>query len=147
VLLSSYISGRNLFFRIFNTKFSSYGMKLSYWLNFVIPTFTYLIIFMNEANLKLNFFILIIYSAITLINSGIISLLLFLFLEMPYKKLIKLYFNINSEINKVYLENDDENNSLDNGIGLDELNEKDIIDEKNDIYNQINDNDEDDAKD
>ena len=102
---------------------------------------------MNEANLKLNFFIVIIYSAITLMNSGVISLLFFLFLEMPYKKLIKLYFNINSEINKVYLENDDENNSLDNGIGLDELNEKDIIDEKNDIYNQINDNDEDDAKD
>ena len=87
------------------------------------------------------------YSTITFINGTVISFILFLFLELPYKKLIKLYFNINSEINKVYLENDDENNSLDNGIGLDELNEKDIIDEKNDIYNQINDNDEDDAKD
>jgi hypothetical protein len=147
VLLSSYISGRNIFFRIFNSRFSSYWMKLSYWLIFGIPTFAYLIIYMNEANLKLNFFIVIIYSAIIFINSSIIAVLLFLFLEMPYKKLIKLYFNINSEINKVYLESDDENNSLDNGIGLDELNEKDIIDEKNDIYNQINDNDEDDAKD
>ena len=146
VLLSSYISGRNLFFRIFNTKFSSYGMKLSYWLNFVIPTFTYLIIFMNEANLKLNFFILIIYSAITLINSGIISLLLFLFLEMPYKKLIKLYFNINSEINKLYLEKDDENNTLDSGIGLEDLNEKDLLDDDND-NNKKNNEDEDDVKD
>ena len=41
VLLSSFISGRNLFFRIFNTKFASYRTKLSYWLSFSIPTFTY----------------------------------------------------------------------------------------------------------
>ena len=122
-------------------------MKLSYWLIFSIPTITYLVVYSNEANLKLNFFLVLMYSTITFINGTVISFILFLFLEMPYKKLIKLYFNINSEINKVYLENDDENNSLDNGIGLDELNEKDIIDEKNDIYNQINDNDEDDAKD
>ena len=122
-------------------------MKLSYWLIFSIPTITYLVVYSNEANLKLNFFLVLMYSTITFINGTVISFILFLFLELPYKKLIKLYFNINSEINKVYLENDDENNSLDNGIGLDELNEKDIIDEKNDIYNQINDNDEDDAKD
>ena len=101
---------------------------------------------MNEANLKLNFFILIIYSAITLINSGIISLLLFLFLEMPYKKLIKLYFNINSEINKLYLEKDDENNTLDSGIGLEDLNEKDLLDDDND-NNKKNNEDEDDVKD
>ena len=122
-------------------------MKLSYWLIFSIPTITYLVVYSNEANLKLNFFLVLMYSTITFINGTVITFILFLFLEMPYKKLIKLYFNINSEINKVYLENDDENNSLDNGIGLDELNEKDIIDEKNYIYNQINDNDEDDAKD
>ena len=122
-------------------------MKLSYWLIFSIPTITYLVVYSNEANLKLNFFLVLMYSTITFINGTVISFILFLFLELPYKKLIKLYFNINSEINKVYLENDDENNSLDNGIGLDELNEKDIFDEKNDIYNQINDNDEDDAKD
>jgi hypothetical protein len=146
-LISSYVSGRNLFFKLFNIHFSSYIMKLSYWLIFSIPTFTYLVVYINGANLKLNFFIVLMYSTITLTNGIVIALILFLFLEMPYKKLIKLYFNINSEINKVYLENDDENNSLDNGIGLDELNEKDIIDEKNDIYNQINDNDEDDAKD
>ena len=147
VLLSSYISGRNLFFRIFNTKFASYGTKLSYWLSFSIPTFTYLIIFLNEANLKLNFFIVIIYSAITLINSGVISLLLFLFLEMPYKKLIKLYFNINSEINKLYLEKDDENNTLDTGIGLDDLTEKDILDNDNDDNAKKNNDEEDDVKD
>ena len=146
VLLSSYISGRNLFYRIFNTKFSSYGMKLSYWLIFGMPTFTYLIIFMNEANLKLNFFIVIIYSAITLIYSGIFALLLFLFLEMPYKKLIKLYFNINSEINKLYLEKDDENNTVDSGIGLEDLNEKDLLDDDND-NNKKNNEDDDDVKD
>ena len=147
LLISSYVSGRNLFFKLFDIHFSSYIMKLSYWLIFSIPTITYLVVYSNEANLKLNFFLVLMYSTITFINGTVISFILFLFLELPYKKLIKLYFNINSEINKVYLENDDENNSLDNGIGLDELNEKDIIDEKNDIYNQINDNDEDDAKD
>jgi hypothetical protein len=150
VLLSSYISGRNLFFRIFNTTFASYGTKLSYWLCFSIPIFTYLFIYMNEANLKLNFFIVIIYSAITLINSSIFSLLLFLFLEMPYKKLIKLYFNINSEINKLYLEKNDENNTLDSGIGLDDLTEKDILDDNNDGNDnnaKKNNDEEDDIKD
>ena len=149
VLLSSYISGRNIFFRIFNSRFSSYWMKLSYWLIFGIPTFAYLIIYMNEANLKLNFFIVIIYSAIIFINSSIIAVLLFLFLEMPYKKLIKLYFNINSEINKLYLEKDDENDELDNGIGLDDLNEKDILGDDNNVdgKKKINDDEEDDVKD
>ena len=95
---------------------------------------------MNEANLKLNFFIVIIYSAITLMNSGVISLLFFLFLEMPYKKSIKFYFNINSEINKLYLEKDDGNNTLDTGIGLDDLTEKDILDDdKDDNAKKIND--------
>ena len=37
---------------------------------------------MNEANLKLNFFIVIIYSAITLMNSGVISLLFLRFIEL-----------------------------------------------------------------
>ena len=150
VLLSSYISGRNLFFRIFNTTFASYGTKLSYWLCFSIPVFTYLFIYMNEANLKLNFFIVIIYSAITLINSSIFSLLLFLFLEMPYKKLIRMYFNINSEINKLYLEKNDENNTLDSGIGLDDLTEKDILDDNNDGNDnnaKKNNDEEDDIKD
>ena len=150
VLLSSYISGRNLFFRIFNTTFASYGTKLSYWLCFSIPVFTYLFIYMNEANLKLNFFIVIIYSAITLINSSIFSLLLFLFLEMPYKKLIRMYFNINSEINKLYLEKNDENNKLDSGIGLDDLTEKDILDDNNDGNDnnaKKNNDEEDDIKD
>ena len=149
VLLSSYISGRNILFRIFNSRFSSYWMKLSYWLVFGIPTFSYLIIYMNEANLKLSFYIVIIYSAIIFINSSIIAVLLFLFLEMPYKKLIKLYFNINSEINKLYLEKDDENDELDNGIGLDDLNEKDILGDDNNVdgKKKINDDEEDDVKD
>ena len=149
VLLSSYISGRNILFRIFNSQFSSYWMKLSYWLVFGIPTFSYLIIYMNEANLKLSFYIVIIYSAIIFINSSIIALLLFLFMEMPYKKLIKLYFNISSEINKLYLEKDDGNNDLDSGIGLADLNEKDTLDDDiiEDAKKIKNDEEEDDIKD
>ena len=66
---------------------------------------------------------------------------------MPYKKLIKLYFNINSEINKLYLEKDDENNTLDTGIGLDDLTEKDILDNDNDDNAKKNNDEEDDVKD
>ena len=50
---------------------------------------------------------------------------------MPYKKLIKLYFNISDELNKLYLENEkDEINEINKSgdIGLnDELNEKDLL--------------------
>ena len=121
-------------------------MKLSYWLIFSIPTITYLVVYSNEANLKLNFFLVLMYSTITFINGTVISFILFLFLELPYKKLIKLYFNINSEINKLYLEKDDENNTLDSGIGLEDLNEKDLLDDDND-NNKKNNEDEDDVKD
>ena len=70
---------------------------------------------------------------------------------MPYKKLIKLYFNISDELNKLYLENEkDEINEINKSgdIGLnDELNEKDLLLENqgeninNEGIKEINEND------
>ena len=88
---------------------------------------TYLIIYINEANITLRFFIIIIYGFITLFSTGIVAFALFLIIEMPYKKLIKLYFNISSVLNKIYLEDEaDEDAKNINDIGLNELNENDI---------------------
>ena len=67
---------------------------------------------------------------------------------MPYKKLVKLFFNISDELNKVYLEDEKEENEEINkngdiGVGGDDLNEKDLLMENqgdNLNNNAINDN-------
>ena len=144
VLISCYISGRNVFFKIFNANISSYVMKLGYWIIFAVPTTTYLCVYGNESNINLNEYIVYIYSAITLYNAIIMGLIFFLILEIPYKKLIKLYFNISSEINKVYLEEEaDENNNVD----MNELNEEDIEGDNNDENMKDKQEEEDDIKD
>ena len=143
VLISSYISGRNLLFRIFNAHISTYGMKLGFWIILGTPAMTYLIIYINEANITLRFFIIIIYGFITLFSTGIVAFALFLIIEMPYKKLIKLYFNISSVLNKIYLEDEaDEDAKNINDIGLNELNENDI-EGTNEGDNNKDDDDED----
>ena len=143
VCMASYITGRNLFYRIFNAPISSYGMKLGYWIILGSPTLTYLIAYSNEANINLSFFIVLIYGFITLFNSFIISLFLFVILEMPYKKLIKLYFNISAVLNKVYLEdeNDEECKEENGEMPMNELNEKDI--EGNNDIDKIKEEDDD----
>ena len=83
---------------------------------------------------------MLIYSAITLINSAFLAFIFFLIFEIPYKKLIKLYFNISSEINKVYLEEADENNTM----NMNELNEKDIEGDNNNEKIENKEEDEDD---
>ena len=146
VLISSYISGGNVFFKLFNAHISSYGMKLSFWIILMVPTCTYISVYGNESNINLSFFMVLIYSAITLINSAFLAFIFFLIFEIPYKKLIKLYFNISSEINKVYLEEADENNTM----NMNELNEKDIEGDNNNekIENkEEEDEDDDDIKD
>ena len=146
VLMSCYISGRNFFFKLFNAHISSYGMKLGYWIIFSVPTYTYLCVYGNESNIDLSFYMVLIYSAVTLYNAIIIALVFFLLLEIPYKKLVKLYFNISSEINKVYLEEEgDENNAM----NMNELNEKDIEGDNNDeiIKDTEEEDEEDDIKD
>jgi hypothetical protein len=116
-LLSCYISGSNIFFKIFNSPISSYGQKLSYWLALTTPTVTYLVVYQNEANFNLSFFIIISYGFIILFTASVFSVILFAFIEMPYKRLIKLFFNISEEINKVFLE-DENNEESSNNIGI-----------------------------
>ena len=105
-LLSSYISGANIFFQIFNAKF-----------------------YENGANFNLNFIMVLFYAFIILFNVCLICVIYFLVMEMPYKKLIKLYFNISAEINKVYLEDENEENIQ---LNMDGLNENNLLNEIND---------------
>ena len=146
--MSCYVSGRNIFFDILNANISSYGMKLSFWMVLGTPTLTYLVVYSNEANINLSFFMVLVYGSITLINTVVISLICFLVLEMPYKKLVKLYFNISAELNKVYLEDCSEDNGEvnDSDIGMNDLNEKDLI-EENGINGTNNKDDEEEFKD
>ena len=128
-LLSCYISGANIFFQIFNAKFSSYVLKLSYWITFATPSLSYLIIYENDANINLNFSIAVIYAFIILFIVSVVSVIYFLIMELPYKKLIKLFFNISAEINKVFLEEENEDISI---IKMNDLNENDILTDIND---------------
>ena len=84
---------------------------------------------------------ILVYASITLINAVVIGLVYFLFLEMPYKKLIKLYFNISEEINKLYLEDECDDNEKDD-IGMNELSEKDLIGENNDEKTKLKEEDD-----
>ena len=71
------------------------------------PSFTYIVLYYNDARISLIFITPVINSDINLVPLNIISLIFFLFMEISYKQLIKLYFNITSELNKV-LSDDDE---------------------------------------
>ena len=147
--MSCYVSGQNIFFEILNANISSYIMKLSFWIVLGTPTLTYLVVYNNEANINLSFFMVLVYGSITLINTLVISLIFFLVMEMPYKKLVKLYFNISAELNKVYLEDESEENGgiNDSDIGMNELNEKDLLEENGNNNIQNKDDDEDEFKD
>ena len=144
ILISCYISGRNMFFKIFNAHISSYGMKISFWIILAIPTCSYLVVYINESNINLSFFMVLMYSAITLIITALLAFLFFLIFETPYKKLIKLYFNISTAINKVYLEDESDENS---SMNLNELNEKDIEGDNNNDEKIKDNEDEDDIND
>ena len=97
------------------------------------PSVAYLIVYQNEANFNLSFFMVIFYGSIILFIAGIFSVILFITVEMPYKKLIKLFFNISAEINKVFLEEEIKEESS-NNIGIintvETLNEDEIHNNK-----------------
>ena len=138
--MACYVSGRNVFFSCLNAPFYLYFIKLGFWISLGTPTVTYITIYLNDANFNLSFFMVIIYGFIILCNLIIISIILFIIMEMPYKKLIKLYFNIKSKLNKVILEDVSENSSKNNSIVLNELNENNIINDNNN--NDIDDEDD-----
>ena len=58
-------------------------------------------------------------------------------MEMPYKKYIKLYFNISNELNKTIIGDDSERRSTSGSIKeLVETDQK-SIDEKSDLFDDI----------
>ena len=130
-MIACYVSGRNMLFKLFNSNVWVQISKLYFWIILFTPIVNYYIIYKTETQLNLGFFIVMIYSAICGTNLYIISVAFFVILELPYKKLIKLYFNITSKLNESDLDDiDDENNNMKYPLQKDsvmtELNEKDL---------------------
>ena len=141
--LSSYISGRNIFFDILISPIFSYSLKLGFWICMATPTFTYIELYYNDATISLNFITVIINTAINLVCMIILSLIFFFIMEMPYKKLIKLYFNITSELNKVLIDDEaDESGNNNQEVAMNELSDSDL----NNNNNAANDKEEEDEE-
>jgi hypothetical protein len=142
-MMSCYISGRNMVFKFFNSGIWTQGAKLYFWLVMLTPLVNYYIIYKTETQLNLSFTIVLFYGAICSVNLYLISFFFFIILEVPYKKLTKLYFNISSKINSNEEDDDEENDSkypLQKNSLITELSEKDLEAEGKDD----NDNEEED---
>jgi hypothetical protein len=142
-MMSCYISGRNMFFKFFNSGIWTQGAKLYFWLVMLTPLVSYFIIYKTETQLNLSFTIVLIYGAICSFNLYLIAFFYFVILEIPYKKLTKLYYNISSKINSNEDDEEEENDSkypLQQNSIITELSEKDL--ENDDKDN--NDNEEED---
>ena len=134
--MACYISGRNIIFKMLNSNMWSQASKLYFWIIMITPIISYYAIYKTETQLYLSFFMVLIYGAICGANLYIISFIGFVLFEVPYKKLIKLYFNISSELSKT---DDDEDEDEDNNKNyplqkssiLTELSEKDLENENN----------------
>ena len=151
IILSCYISEGNIFFKFFNSNIWVQISKLYFWFVLLTPIVSYYIIYKTETQLSLGFFIVMIYGAICGTNVYIISVAFFVILEIPYKKLIKLYFNISSKLSESDVDeegddDDDENKyRIQNDSMMKELNEKDLENEINE-EKEKNGEDDDDLK-
>lgn len=131
-IISCYISGRNMFFKFFNSNVWLQISKLYFWIITFTSFLNYYILYKTETQVNLGLFIVMIYGAICGTNLYVISLLFFIIFELPYKKLIKLYFNISSKLNEIVDEEDaeEDNNTkqypLHSMSSMNELNEKDL---------------------
>ena len=152
-MIASYISGGHYLFKIFNANMWSQISKLYFWIIMFTPLVNYFIIYKTETQLNLSSLLVLIYGVICGVNLYLISLLFFVVIEMPYKRLIKLYFNVYSILKKSN-EDDDEDeddkhnttNPLQNdNSSFNDLNEKDLEKIKNEIVDKDN-NDEEDNK-
>ena len=134
-MLASYITGRNIFFKILNSNIWFQMSKLYFWIVSFTPILSYYVLYKTETQLSLDEFYILIYGAICGTNIYILSILFFIILELPYKKLIKLYFNISNKINDDLEDNDEEYNNenypLQKESIMTELNEKDLEQMKN----------------
>ena len=137
IAISCYVSGKNMFFHFLNANIFSYSHKIGIWVGVCTPTLTYILLYLNEASFNLNFFTAIINGAIILTNTILFSFIFSFVMEMPYKKYIKLYFNISNELNKTIIGDDSERRSTSGSIQ--ELVESDqkSIDEKSDLVDDI----------
>ena len=93
-LLSCFLYGGNIIFRFFNSSFWNPVYKLYFQIIIIAPLTSYVIIYKTETRLKLGSFIIAFYGFICFFNILLIALCDFFVLEIPYKKLIKIYFNI-----------------------------------------------------
>ena len=131
-IISCYISGRNMFFKFFNSNVWLQLSKLYFWIIIFTSFLNYFIIYKTETQVNLGLFVVMIYGAICGTNLYVISLVFFIIFELPYKKLIKLYFNISSKLNEIVDEEDveEDNNTkqfpLHSMCSMNELNEKDL---------------------
>ena len=148
--LASYITGRNIFFQILDSNVWLQLSKLYFWIILLTPIFSYYVIYKTETQLNLSTVFIFIYGAICGLNIYIISVLFFVILELPYKKLIKLYYNISNRINSEEEDNDEDNEKypIQKESHLVELNEKDLEKENNNEEGKEDDeeNDEDDKE-
>ena len=99
-IMSCYISGRNIIFNFFNSNIWLQTSKLYFCLIIFTPIVCYYIIYSAEMELNIRVGIILVYVAICTINLYTISLCYYIILELPYKKYIKLYFNISFKIDK-----------------------------------------------
>ena len=137
IAISCYVSGKNMFFHFLNANIFSYSHKIGIWVGVCTPTLTYILLYLNEASFNLNFFTVIINGAIILTNTILFSFIFSFVMEMPYKKFIKLYFNISNKLNKTIIGDDSDRRSTSGSIQ--ELVESDqkSIDEKSDLVDDI----------
>lgn len=143
-MISNYITGRNLFFQVLNSNVWLQISKLYFWIVLLTPILCYFVIYQTETQLSLKGFFILIYGAICGTNIYIISVLFFVILELPYKKLIKLYFNICSKINNEEEYNEEELNNeekypLQKDPHITELSEKILEKENNEEEDEEND--------
>ena len=121
-----------MFFKFFNSNVWLQLSKLYFWIIIFTSFLNYFIIYKTETQVNLGLFVVMIYGAICGTNLYVISLVFFIIFELPYKKLIKLYFNISSKLNEIVDEEDveEDNNTkqfpLHSMCSMNELNEKDL---------------------
>ena len=149
-MLSSYITGRNIFFRLLNTNVWLQISKLYFWIVLLTPILSYYVLYKTETQLSLDRFFILIYGAICGTNIYILSVGFFIILELPYKKLIKLYFNVSNKINSEEEDDDEFNNEkypLQKESIMTELNEKDLEKMNKEEKEDDEENDQDDKED
>ena len=150
-MISSYITGRNIFFQLLNTNIWLQISKLYFWIVLLTPILSYYVLYKTETQLSLDFFFILIYGAICGTNIYILSIAFFVILELPYKKLVKLYFNISNKINNEEEDNDDEYNNekypLQKESIMNQLNEKDLEKMNKEEKEEKEDDEEDDEED